>query len=110
MCVAPSGVGCTGCGLGVGGSRALKCSRPRCAGYILLKCSGFPALHLVRFQVTRASYMCKGCVAEEIEEQYDGCFAAIVGELELHSRWGGLVTVVARRGVGFPTIVLLPRR
>lgn len=100
MCVAPSGVDCTGCRLEVGGSRALRCSRPRCAGYIHLKCSGFPAFHLVRFEVTRASYMCEGCVAEEIGDQYDSCLTAIVGELEL--RAGGAGGCGDSSGVGIP--------
>ena len=60
---------------------------------------------VVIFEVTEASYMCKGCVAEEIGDLYDGCLVAIVGELGLHA--GGLVTMMARREAGFPQLVFL---
>ena len=85
MCVAPSGVDCAGCGLGVGGSKALKCSTPRCARYIHLKCSGFTAFHLVRFELTRAFNMCGKCAAEEIGAQYSLSYEEILNEISPQS-------------------------
>ena len=89
MCVTPSSVDSSGCGLEVSGSRALSCAK-----YIHLKCSRFPALQLVRFEVTRASYICEFCDTEEIGR------ATIVGELWIHA--GRVGDCAGSSGDGIP--------
>ena len=86
MCVAPADAGCADCSLEMASCRTLKCSKQMCARHVHLGCSEFPAFHLVRFALTRASYMCGKCVAEEIGAQvYSLSYEEILKEISPQS-------------------------
>ena len=72
---APTESTCPDCGEDVTGL-ALKCSTPGsgrtgCGKYVHLKCSQLPSHYIVRFDVSRASYLCKACVQVEAGDQYE---------------------------------------
>ena len=48
-----------------------------CSSYIHVKCSGLPVYCIIRHDVTSASYLCKSCVKNEADQQYDASFYMI---------------------------------
>ena len=73
----PQDAVCQDCSLAVTGA-ALKCDvRSGCGRFTHLGCSGLPAHYLVRFEVSRASYLCKTCVKSEAGQQYEECLVKI---------------------------------
>ena len=67
----PQDAVCQVCGHDVRGP-ALKCEvRSGCGKFTHLKCSELPAKYLVRFDVSRASYLCEGCVKTSAGDNYD---------------------------------------
>ena len=57
---------------------ALKCDlRSGCGRFTHLKCSGLPVHYLVRFDVSRASFLCKGCIKTEAGQQFEDCIEKI---------------------------------
>ena len=84
ICQAPRESSCPDCGEEVTGL-ALKCGsgssgrsgKSGCEKYVHLKCSQLPGYYLVRFDLSRASYLCKACVRLDGGDQYDESLAKI---------------------------------
>lgn len=74
----PSGTSCTIC-KEIIGLVALKCTD--CSEFVHLACSGFPTYQLIRFDLTRTSYKCEGCVVVEAGQRFEAAKNTILSEL-----------------------------